>query len=202
MTWNYNSQHLPPNAGNAGRSISVPNSGPQLPSSLSFGDPANFLTNHRLPGVMQSLPVKCGLTEDNCLTHLKLLYAIQGMKEDVGYSNGLWNIWDSRADEDQESLLQAGHLPPGTDLNQLSADDKKKIILSKIREKRWAIFVARAVDRYEIWWRTHPIDMLTEGETVSSGSRKFSAFPQVGQGMPWRETMLPPLGMLILLHSQ
>ncbi|KAI1025293.1 hypothetical protein LB505_009619 [Fusarium chuoi] len=50
-------------------------------------------------------------------------------------------------------------------------EDKKKS-LSKVREKRWALFVARAVDRYEAWWDSLPRELsrLTEGIMTDKNS--------------------------------
>lgn len=114
---------------------------------------------------------------DTIFSHLKLLHAVQMLKEDIGYSNGLWNIWDAEA------------------LAMPKADEASKALaLSRLREKRWAIFVARAVDRYEAWWRTLPSDMLQQRDMASPDSPKFMAYMLGDQGMTWTADMLPPLG--------
>jgi hypothetical protein len=33
-------------------------------------------------------------TADTCLAHLKLLYAFRNLKDDIGYTDGLWGIND------------------------------------------------------------------------------------------------------------
>lgn len=117
------------------------------------------------------------VNKDTIFSHLKLLHAFQALKEEVGYSNGLWNIWDA----------QATQLP--------HADEAAKTrALSRLREKRWAVFVARAVDRYETWWRTLPSSMLQEQDMASPDSPKYMTYALHGQGMVWTAEMLPPLG--------
>lgn len=134
---------------------------------------------------------------DTCIAHLKLLFAFQSMKEDVGYTDGLWNIWDSRADSDVE-------LSP-EDLEALGArgekklpDDERKLKLSKIREKRWALFVARAVDRYESWWASLPQTMLREDDMNEEAPSLYHDFVTETNKWPWTSHMLPPLDVLMV----
>lgn len=144
---------------------------------------------------------------DTCLAHLKLLFAIQAMKEEVGYTDGLWNIWDTRADTD-ESLASLDEIAPlgaperpGGDAQQ-QALDKKLAILSKLREKRWAIFLARAVDRYEAWWTSMqlPGAALTEADMLSPASSKYAYFVHLNEDLlAWNATNLPPLGKCVRL---
>lgn len=132
---------------------------------------------------------------DTCLAHLKLLHAIHSLKEDVGYTDGLWGIWDSRAEWDTE-ILHGEALPPGIKLDKLSQDEKVKLALSRLREKRWAIFLARAVDRYEAWWTSVSKykTMLTEEDMAHPNSPKYTSFTIRGAPLPWKEELLPPLG--------
>jgi hypothetical protein len=199
MNWNHNNQRM--NRNGVPWPMSMPPWIQQHPDGTPRVDFASLFANHPLFQMGQRAPIKRGLTQDNCLTHLKLLHAIQGMKEDVGYTDGLWNLRDGLANQHHGSLLQIGPLPAGRDEHRMGEDEKRKLILSKIREKRWAIYVARAVDRYETWWRTHPVDMLTEADTVTAYSRKYTEFIHTGSEMPWRENMLPPLGTSGVLYS-
>jgi hypothetical protein len=137
---------------------------------------------------------------DTCLAHLKLLFAIQSMKEDVGYTDGLWNIWDTRAgDSETDADLhgpEEGALPesgPAMD----DTTKKRLAVLSKIREKRWAIFLARAVDRYEAWWASmqRPGTVLTETDFSDRGSKTYDRFVSADDHLlAWDASNLPPLG--------
>lgn len=132
---------------------------------------------------------------DTCLVHLKLLFAFQALKEDVGYTDGLFGIWDSRADG---AITTAGngeveeHVRPDGDVPD---DEEKRKALSKIREKRWALFVARAVDRYEAWWNSltggRP---LTEKDMEQSRTTAYEAFGLRKDQSYWQKEGLPPLG--------
>ncbi|KAL2157125.1 hypothetical protein VTH06DRAFT_6413 [Thermothelomyces fergusii] len=110
---------------------------------------------------------------DVCLIHLKLLFAFQWMKEDVGFTDGLWGLWDSRAGEPDPADIgqqnprnrqrRATRADGGNDIPaELRAADKRLSILSKIREKRWAL----------------PSDVIS-----------------------WTEDMLPPLDILLVWHT-
>lgn len=138
---------------------------------------------------------------NTCLAHLKLLFAIQSMKEDVGYTDGLWNIWDSLADGSPDlSGFQAqdAPLPEELDGQKRTTEDYRKIKLSKIREKRWAVFVARAVDRYEAWWSTFPKNMLHEDDMVEGSGALYHRFVEEKGYIAWSETNLPPLDVIMM----
>lgn len=128
-----------------------------------------------------------GPSVNACLAHLKLLHAFQALKEDVGYTDGLWSIWNSRANDQREKLFEQTSSPA------ITAEDKKKASLSRIREKRWALFIARAVDRYEAWWDTFPKKTLTE-EHMTQKNSWYGKFTIGGKHVPWEKDMMPPLG--------
>lgn len=134
---------------------------------------------------------------DTCIAHLKLLFAFQSMKEDVGYSDGLWNIWDSRADSDIE-LSSADHEALGARNEKRLPEDERKLKLSKIREKRWALFVARAVDRYESWWASLPQTALREDDMNKEAPSLYNNFVTEKRKWPWASHMLPPLDVLMV----
>lgn len=133
---------------------------------------------------------------DTCLAHLKLLHAIHSLKEDVGYTDGLWGLWDDRADKDTDIII-GGALPSGVKVDKLSKVEKAKLALSRLREKRWAIFLARAVDRYETWWKaiSRSKEMLTESDMMKTHGSKYIDFPTSGALLPWSDDLIPPLGM-------
>ncbi|KAF4832764.1 Glycine-rich domain-containing protein 1 [Colletotrichum tropicale] len=156
------------------------------PSSLT--DPLENLSIAQSP---TAIP-----TEAHCLAHLRLLYAFNRLKTEKGYRNGLWNIFDSRAG------------------SQTSAHDSKKAaipdpaepsidILVKLREKRWAVYVARAVSRYEAWWSSFVPDMLLENDMLDPDEGRkdrYEGFVR-REGMVWNADMLPPLDVLLVWHA-
>lgn len=122
--------------------------------------------------------VATGLHRSTCLAHLKLLAAFEALKEDIGYADGLWEIFDSRA------------ATPQGDAVEKDADPKQA--LARLREKRWALYVARAVDRYEAWWDTMVGEPLTEDHMKDPASPKYIRFVDSQDTMKWG--VLPPLG--------
>jgi hypothetical protein len=134
------------------------------------------------------------LSVNTCLAHLKLIHAIHNLKEEVGYTDGLFGLYDQSATDDAHGLdLDMFHVEKGVKLEDA---DKMRLVLSKIREKRWALFVARAVDRYEAWWKTiQGPNSLTEDIMAEPVSELYSHFPILSKDpRGLREDMLPPLG--------
>ncbi|KAI8169637.1 hypothetical protein K4K49_012044 [Colletotrichum sp. SAR 10_70] len=119
------------------------------PSSLT--DPLENLSISQSP---TAIP-----TEAQCLAHLRLLYAFNRLKTETGYRNGLWNIFDSRAGPQASATNGKNAAIP--DPAEPNID-----ILVKLREKRWAVYVARAVSRYEAWWSSFVPDMLLEKDML------------------------------------
>jgi len=143
---------------------------------------------------------------DTCLAHLKLLAALEAMKEDIGYTDGLFGIWDTRADSVSGDEKVSGDLDLPVDQQQTIPEDaheRRRLVLSKLREKRWALFVARAVDRYEAWWTAlfGATPTLTNADMTTSGSPAFEAFPTPGPTRIWTDMQLPPLDVLMVFHT-
>ncbi|SPO00748.1 related to large-conductance mechanosensitive channel [Cephalotrichum gorgonifer] len=120
---------------------------------------------------------------ETCLAHLKLLYALRRLREDVGYSDGLWGI----RDPDQNS----------------KAAEATEEAMSRLREKRWAVYLARAVDRYEAWWVTLGGRELTMGDLETRDTVEYEKFTdgRPADGMVWDENMLVPLDVLMVWHT-
>lgn len=113
---------------------------------------------------------------EHCLAHLKLLSAFHALKEDVGYTDGLFNLYDAKCD-----LV-----------------DNRDETLAKMREKRWALYIARAVERFEDWWMTvlckmEPSKRL-EGKEMVASNLAFLDFNFKGRPQTWTTSMLPPIG--------
>ena len=72
-------------------------------------------------------------TPDQCTAHLKVLESFHQLREDIAVRDGLFGISDA--------------FVPGDETKEQQAE-----ILMKIREKRWAVFVAKAAQRFEAWW--------------------------------------------------
>lgn len=113
---------------------------------------------------------------DHCFAHLKLLSTFHALKEEIRSTDGLFNLWDVRCEKAE-------------------ARDE---ILEKMKDKRWALYIARAVERFESWWLRVLVQMeqskrLEAKEMVSTNSG-FRQFTKKGRIRQWTPTMLPPIG--------
>ena len=73
-------------------------------------------------------------SKDQCIAHLKLLECFHELREAIATTDGLYGIKD--------------------DFVPSSLDERSyATLLSKVREKRWSIFVAQAAKRFESWWQ-------------------------------------------------
>ncbi|KAF6818890.1 alpha-ketoglutarate-dependent sulfonate dioxygenase [Colletotrichum plurivorum] len=136
-------------------------------------------------------------TPDACLAHLRLLTALQRLKTETGYRSDLWEIHDSRAATANPSPanLKAADVGASAQLNE--------DILVKLREKRWAVYVARAADRYASWWASFVPDMLLERDMVDPGPGREDRYEGFTGSRPmvWNADMLPPLDVLMVWHA-
>jgi hypothetical protein len=122
---------------------------------------------------------------DIVLAHLKLLETLFILKQEVGYTDGAFDLWDSRAPGTAESVA-----------NDETARNTRNEALSKIREKRWALYVARAVRRFELWW-AKVLCLYEQGQILEQKNmlgKVFQDFPIAGRVQTWTTNMLPPLG--------
>jgi hypothetical protein len=119
----------PPPPQYSAQSISQPASADLIPAFQSVN-----LSTSPIPTADQSVNLSTPPipTADQCLVHLKLLESFFALRGRVSTTDGLFGIWDEMANKWQNPTQM-----PNLDL---------------IREKRWAIYVARAVDRFQVWW--------------------------------------------------
>jgi hypothetical protein len=150
-----------------------PSGPPKQLSSKELAELSAAFSSLSIPSVITKVD------ESTCLAHLKLLFAFHNLKEDVGYTDGLWDILDSKVD------------------SYKAADDKDAdpaAVLARLREKRWALYVARAVDRYETWWNCFPSDQPLLASDVDDNTPAYSNFTSSTRAITWTPQMLPPLG--------
>jgi hypothetical protein len=133
-------------------------------------------------------------TPSECIAHLKLLHAFAKLRHDVG------NRGDIVASEKIRNF-----------------DDS---IAEKLREKRWVVFVTKAVDRFERWYETLPEvfrHSITTQNFDSTQTYKYcgprqngdwiltysvSNFPLEGDGLESQPSFqLPPLDVLMVWHA-
>jgi hypothetical protein len=169
-------------------SANVDSYGKEAPPS--YGLAAQEVSDEELNAAFSSLSLteepSAFPTADECLAHLKLLSAFHGLKEDVGYTDGLFDLWDVRCER---------------------VDEKdRESTLSMMREKRWALYVARAVERFQDWWVKVlcPEKVRLTWKGMLADTPAFANFTEVKYRMRWNREMLPPIGefdFCFVLHS-
>lgn len=116
-------------------------------------------------------------TTDRCIAHLKLLEAFHQLREDIATTDGLFGIKDCWVPTDLSRQEQAA-------------------VLLKIREKRWAIFVAKAASRFEAWWKKSilPSSKMLQQFDIRCGTWKREDAERGEEVLPFVPDILPPLG--------
>ncbi|GME43994.1 uncharacterized protein LTHEOB_11898 [Neofusicoccum parvum] len=173
-----------------------------LPSLDGANLPPDF--TRRLESLsLDPLRVQDAPAPDECIVHLKLLEAFYNLRQDIEGTEGLFGIagphLPSKNEKQERSDLK--------DHEDLDENTKQKI--KQVREKRWAVYVSRAVDRYETWFGERipkttagkmkgPItgqslkeDPSLREEASTMGERLKDFFPE----------NLPPLDVLMVWHA-
>ena len=113
-------------------------------------------------------------TPDLCIAHLKLLEAFHQLREDVAHEDGRFGINDAFADVGD-------------------SEKKRTELLTKIREKRWQVYVTKAAERFERWWDTC-VEPNLERNRLLGQSKIPKHSPDLGERLEWRKDYMPPLG--------
>ncbi|KAM0719262.1 hypothetical protein Q7P37_005167 [Cladosporium fusiforme] len=126
------------------------------------------------------------------IAHLKVLESFYVLKQSISSMDGLFGIDNARIlDLARSSSLE----------NNEKADD----LLPKLAEKRWAVYVARAVDRFNAWMSAFaPVESLPNmAELVRDGTAGLIVEPHyVKQSLPPIERAnLPPIDVLMVWHA-
>lgn len=119
------------------------------------------------------------VTKDFCIAHLKFLAALADLRDTVSSNDGLFDIYDSQADpfkSDEQQMHQA---------------------LARIREKRWAVYVTRAVDRFTVWWETCVPHAGGPFNTGALASKSIMDRLNISTRINWTGDTLPPLGRFL-----
>lgn len=116
---------------------------------------------------------KTTVTSAQCIVHLKFLATLADLREEIGANDGLFGLYDSQADKFPETSEQAR---------------------ARIREKRWAVYTAKAVDRFQVWWEkslptTGPLPTLATLEAP-----EYDTVTMPASQLSWSPNNLPPLG--------
>jgi len=112
-------------------------------------------------------------TRDQCVAHLKLLECFHELRENVATNDGLFGIRDRFADEIHDPKARAE-------------------FLLKIREKRWAVYVAKAAERFDAWWQ-YAIEISGKMQCLQDLSQLSATINNAKPFGPMKDS-LPPIG--------
>ncbi|WPH00759.1 glycine-rich domain-containing protein 2 [Acrodontium crateriforme] len=134
------------------------------------------VSNTGLPGV------------NDCIAHLKLLECFYRLRQKIGSTDGLYGI-------NNDVILNA---------SDIIGQEKLPELLSKLAEKRWAIYVARAADRFEQWVNVVlPGDtMLNRAKLELDGKKGNLCKPCVDKPpLQLNSNSMPPIDVLLVWHA-
>ncbi|RJE21774.1 hypothetical protein PHISCL_05893 [Aspergillus sclerotialis] len=122
------------------------------------------------------------ISTDQCVAYLKLLGAWAKLRNAISRQDGVFGIYDAAAEG----------LGPNDD----------SIVRAQIREKRWAVYTARAVQRYTSWWDTCiPTDSSIPMQSAISDAESYKRIVFPTSRIRWKEMYLPPLDVLMVWHA-
>ncbi|KAK4987486.1 hypothetical protein LTR50_004618 [Elasticomyces elasticus] len=124
---------------------------------------------------------------EECIAHLKLLECFYALRQRIGSTDGLFGISDSLV-----TNLNKGEPP------------KDAAIMAKLAEKRWAVYLTRAVDRFKVWSMAVTVGntYLTCKSTGAVESSKY-VMAKLNALNPSRHIVknLPPIDVLMVWHA-
>jgi hypothetical protein len=115
------------------------------------------------------------VSRDQCIAHLRLLSALADLRNAISKHDTLFGIDDCQA-------------------NQFPTDYERTRALTHIQDKRWAVYVARAVDRFEFWWKSCVPQWLEARTTTTLLPAEAKRLIECPTRITWNSEILPPLG--------
>ncbi|KXG46710.1 uncharacterized protein PGRI_039610 [Penicillium griseofulvum] len=120
------------------------------------------------------------VTRDECVAHLKLLAVLADLRDTISSDDGLFGINDAEAERFPNNLNEAR---------------------ARIREKRWAVYTARAVDRYTKWWSTGLPQSRQMATIEDLEDIRYENILTCDTRVGWSIENLPPLDILMVWHA-
>lgn len=120
---------------------------------------------------------------NECIAHLKLLECFYRLRQKIGSTDGLFGISNRLVLDVQDN-------------------EDSNALLAKLAEKRWSIYVARAVDRFEAWVNSLLPEQRPSLERIQrDGERGVLTDPNYVR--PWQPLMesMPPVDVLMVWHA-
>ncbi|KAL4895138.1 hypothetical protein BDV59DRAFT_192076 [Aspergillus ambiguus] len=132
------------------------------------------------PALGAGPPTAATVTRDQCIAHLKFLAVLADLRDTIGNTSGLFGL----ADADPRVFCE--------ETNEAQI---------RIKEKRWAVYTTRAVERYTVWWNTCVDNRRPRTTTGDLYSSDYGSMTTLKHPMDWQPNILPPLDVLMVLHA-
>ncbi|KAI9717597.1 MAG: hypothetical protein M1828_007158 [Chrysothrix sp. TS-e1954] len=158
---------------------------PYTSKASSVNDVASQMQPLNLSGLNNTSDIP---TPDKTIVHLKLLHAVQSLRNQISSKEGLYGLKD-------DCILSRG-------LNE----EMRAAFNAKVSEKRWAVFVTQALDRFTVWWdmlkRQYNARPLELGDIHHErGKMPISIKRRPDVALSWENGVLPPLDILMVWHA-
>ncbi|KAE8351441.1 hypothetical protein BDV28DRAFT_137040 [Aspergillus coremiiformis] len=125
-------------------------------------------------------PVSSTVTQDQCIAHLKFLAALADLRDSVASIDGLFGI------NDPDPTVF------GDDTNEACA---------RVKEKRWAVYTTRAVDRYTTWWKECIHSSYRRLKASELEKSRYDLITKPNSLYNWSRKAMPPLDVLMVWHA-
>ncbi|KAI4728109.1 hypothetical protein E4T49_04006 [Aureobasidium sp. EXF-10728] len=146
-------------------------------------------TTSSLPQLDPELP-----SPEDCVAHLKLLECFYRLKQKIASAEGLFGI----------SCDDVGHLDQSAPQKDTHKDPQNET-LTLLAEKRWQVYVSRAVARFARWrYSLEPNpDYYTLNQAISSKGQILAdrVNPKLAKPLLLDAGNLPPIDVLMVWHS-
>ncbi|KAJ5970608.1 uncharacterized protein N7479_000526 [Penicillium vulpinum] len=150
------------------------------PPYSSITEPIDEPPTYQQPNVSHSISRDGVSTSEEtvgineCITHLKFLAATAKLRNFIRGTDKLFGVCDS-------------------EIRNFPDPRKQSQAAVRIQEKRWAVYVARAVERFTVWWQTC---------LPSLNSSRISMLDSSSEAkIAWSTDMMPPLDVLMVWHA-
>ncbi|CUS11570.1 unnamed protein product [Tuber aestivum] len=118
-------------------------------------------------------------TTDQCIIHLKLLACFHKLRLQISARDNLFGYPDVAVTDEETKKEQA-----------------------RVGEKRWQVYVVRAVERFTRWWHTLRNSKFEEEITAHNAVRKAEEFDKaLDSSMVFGVEAMPPLDVLMVWHA-
>ncbi|KAI5365237.1 Putative Glycine-rich domain-containing protein [Septoria linicola] len=151
-------------------------------NTLSPPDVTAGFSNLRISKTGDGFP-----TRGECIAHLKVLECFYRLRKSIAAQDGLYGIKDSII----------------TGQKFAANNDNTSVLLAKLGEKRWAIYVQQAVDRFEAWLTAlFPGRPWADRTTIETEGRQGTLCDTATtKGSIFSASDLPPIDVLMVWHA-